>query len=372
MPGPGRIADLTALAKDAGFERPLLVTDSGLASQSMIVDALDSMSNKGLDAGLFSAVSGNPDASQVAAGVKQFQRGHDSVIAIGGGSALDVGKAIAFMSGQQRPLWDFEDYGDNWKRADAKAIAPVIAIPTTAGTGSEVGRATVISDARLHRKVIIFHPGILPIGVILDPQLTVGLPPAITAATGLDAFVHCFEAWCSPGFHPMADSMALHGIRLIAQALPRAFRDGSDIEARMSMQVAASMGAMAFQKGLGMVHAIAHAVGALYNTHHGLTNAVLLPYVMQFNRTAIAARIPLVAEAIGLKQHDFNSVYDWVIAMREELRIPQTLDALGVRDNQSAEVGELAAADPSAGGNPMPISATDCSQVFLQAVEERP
>ena len=281
--GPGRIARAArAACQQLGIRRPLLVTDAGLrASPHGRVRAQALVPGTGL----FADVRGNPVAANIEAGLAAYRRGgHDGVIAFGGGSALDAGKVIAFMSGQTRPLWDFEDVGDWWTRADPRGIAPVIAVPTTAGTGSEVGRAGVVINEATHQKKIIFHPQMMPGVVISDPELTVGLPPKITAATGIDAFVHCFEAFCAPGFHPLADGIALEGMRLIQTYLPRACDNGADLEARSRMLAAASMGATAFQKGLGAVHAIAHPVGAHFNTHHGLTNAVLLPYVVVHNR----------------------------------------------------------------------------------------
>ena len=290
--GPGRIGELPDACSRAGIERPLLVTDEGLAGAPMIKSALAALKN----ASLFGAVRGNPAWSHVEAGLRAYRAGrHDGVVGFGGGSALDVGKVVAFMSGQTRPLWDFEDIGDWWTRANPAGIAPVVAVPTTAGTGSEVGRAAVILNEETHQKKIIFHPQMMPRIVISDAELTVGLPRAVTAATGMDAFVHCFEAFCAPGFHPLADGVALEGMRLIRRFLPRACADGKDIEARAQMLAAASMGATAFQKGLGGVHAIAHPVGSWFNTHHGLTNAVILPYIMTFNRTAIEDKANVIA-----------------------------------------------------------------------------
>src|SRR5450755_2757182 len=303
--GPGRIAELADACVRAGIRHPLLVTDEGLAGTPMIKSALAALK----DAALFGAVRGNPALSHVEAGLRAYRSGgHDGVVAFGGGSALDAGKVVAFMSGQTRPLWDFEDVGDWWTRADPAGIAPVVAVPTTAGTGSEVGRAGVILNEQTHQKKIIFHPKMMPRIVILDAQLTVGLPPGVTAATGLDAFVHCFEAFCAPGFHPLADGIALEGMRLIHQYLPRACADGKDIEARAHMLAAASMGATAFQKGLGGVHAIAHPVGSYFNTHHGLTNAVILPYVIVHNRPAIESRLAIVARTLNLKGEAFAAV----------------------------------------------------------------
>ena len=296
---------------------------------------------------------GNPVAANVEAGLKAYHAGaHDGVVAFGGGSGLDAGKVIAFMSGQTRPLWDFEDVGDWWTRADPKGIAPVVAVPTTAGTGSEVGRAGVILNEETHQKKIIFHPKMMPGIVIADPELTVGLPPKITAATGFDALVHCFEAFCAPGFHPLADGVALEGMRLIKTYLPRACKNGGDMEARSRMLAAASMGATAFQKGLGAVHAIAHPVGSFFDTHHGLTNAVITPYVIVHNRDAIAERMKVVARVLDLPKPGVDGVLDWVLEFRKELGIPHSLAEIGVTLRNPEEIGREAAIDPSAGGNP--------------------
>jgi alcohol dehydrogenase class IV len=320
-------------------------------------------------AALFGAVRGNPASSHVEAGLRAYRDGgHDGVVAFGGGSALDVGKVVAFMSGQTRPLWDFEDVGDWWTRADPAGIAPVVAVPTTAGTGSEVGRAGVILNEQTHQKKIIFHPKMMPRIVILDAQLTVGLPPGVTAATGLDAFVHCFEAFCAPGFHPLADGVALEGLRLINRYLPRACANGGDIEARAHMLAAASMGATAFQKGLGGVHAIAHPVGSWFNTHHGLTNAVILPYVMTFNRHAIAEKTEVIARVLGLPERSFEGLLARVLELRRELGIPHSLSKINVSADQAAIIGREAALDPSAGGNPIPVDAAVLERIFRAAV----
>jgi alcohol dehydrogenase class IV len=363
--GPGRIAELAAACAAAGIERPLLVTDEGLVASPMIDSALGAL--KG--AALFGAVRGNPASTHVEAGLRAYRDGgHDGVVAFGGGSALDVGKVVAFMSGQVRPLWDFEDVGDWWTRADPAGIAPVVAVPTTAGTGSEVGRAGVILNEETHQKKIIFHPKMMPRIVILDAELTVGLPPNVTAATGLDAFVHCFEAFCAPGFHPLADGVALEGLRLINRYLPRACAHGQDIEARAHMLAAASMGATAFQKGLGGVHAIAHPVGSWFNTHHGLTNAVILPYVMTFNRHAIAEKTEVIARVLGLQQRGFEGFLARVLALRRELGIPHSLAGINVSADKAAIIGREAALDPSAGGNPIPVDAAILERIFRAAV----
>src|SRR5450631_2324797 len=366
--GPGRIAELADACVRAGIRHPLLVTDEGLAGTPMIKSALAALK----DAALFGAVRGNPALSHVEAGLRAYRAGgHDGVVAFGGGSALDAGKVVAFMSGQTRPLWDFEDIGDWWTRADPAGIAPVVAVPTTAGTGSEVGRAGVILNEETHQKKIIFHPQMMPRIVILDAELTVGLPRAVTAATGMDAFVHCFEAFCAPGFHPLADGVALEGMRLIHRFLPRACADGNDIEARAYMLAAASMGATAFQKGLGGVHAIAHPVGSFYATHHGLTNAVILPYVMVFNRDAIEAKCEVIARTLALPRGGFDGLLAWVLDLRRELGIAHTLADIGVTADQSALIGSEAAIDPSAGGNPIPVDAAALEKIFRAAVAGR-
>src|SRR5277367_2108740 len=364
--GPGRIAELALACSRAGIARPLIVTDEGLVGAPMIKSALVALK----DAALFGAVRGNPALSHVEAGLRAYRAGgHDGVVAFGGGSALDAGKVVAFMSGQTRPLWDFEDVGDWWTRADPAGIAPVVAVPTTAGTGSEVGRAGVILNEETHQKKIIFHPRMMPRVVISDAELTVGLPPGITAATGMDAFVHCFEAFCAPGFHPLADGVALEGMRLIHRFLPRAFADGKDIEARAQMLAAASMGATAFQKGLGGVHAIAHPVGSWFNTHHGLTNAVILPYVITFNRRAIADKTDVIARVLNLPAAGFDGFLAWVMQMRRELAIPHSLAEIGVSVDNASIIGREAAIDPSAGGNPIPVDAAQLEHIFRAAVQ---
>jgi alcohol dehydrogenase class IV len=364
--GPGRISELPEACKRAAIVKPLIVTDEGLIATPMIKKALAALKN----AALFGTVKGNPDASHVEAGLRAYRAGdHDGVVAFGGGSALDAGKVVAFMSGQTRPLWDFEDIGDFWTRADPAGIAPVVAVPTTAGTGSEVGRAGVILNQETHQKKIIFHPKMMPHIVILDAELTVGLPRGVTAATGIDAFVHCFEAFCAPGFHPLADGVALEGMRLIHRYLPRACADGRDLEARAQMLAAASMGATAFQKGLGGVHAIAHPVGSWFNTHHGLTNAVILPYVMTYNRRAIADKAEIISRVLDLPQPGYEGFLAWVLQMRGELGIPHSLAGIGVSADKAAIIGREAAIDPSAGGNPIPVNAAQLEHIFRAAVD---
>ena len=363
--GPGRIAELPAACAKLALKRPLLVTDEGLQDAPMVRRALELVPA----ARLFARVRGNPVARNIEEGLAAYRAGgHDGVIAFGGGSALDAGKVIAFMSGQTRPLWDFEDVADWWTRADPRGIAPVVAVPTTAGTGSEVGRAGVVVNEATHQKKIIFHPQMMPGVVISDPELTVGLPPAITAATGMDAFVHCFEAFCAPGFHPLADGLALEGMRLIERYLPRACEDGRELEARSRMLAAASMGAAAFQKGLGGVHAIAHPVGAHFNTHHGLTNAVLLPYVMVHNRPAIETHVPVIARTLNLTGEPFEALFEWVLGFRRRLRIPHSLAEIGVPRTSADVIGREASLDPSAAGNPLPTDAATYARIFSSAV----
>lgn len=367
--GMGRIKELAEGCRRLGMKAPLLVTDPGLAALPMVPAILAACREQGLEMAVFSAIKGNPNGENVAAGVAAFQAGgHDGVVALGGGSALDAGKAIALMAGQDRPLWDFEDVGDNWTRVKVDGMAPVVAVPTTAGTGSEVGRAAVITDQANHIKRIIFHPAMLPALVILDPELTVGLPGKVTAATGMDALSHNLEALCAPGYHPMAEGIAMEGIRLIHQYLPRAVRDGSDLEARCQMLVASSMGATAFQRGLGAMHALAHPIGALYDAHHGLLNAILMPYVLEANREAITPVIERLNRYLGLEQAGFDGFMDWVLTLRAELGIPSTLGEIGIAPDQAERIGAMAAEDPSAASNPIAFSAEQYARLCRQAI----
>lgn len=369
--GAGRIAELPEAVAAAGMGKPLVVTDPNLAAMPMLRDALASLRRAGVSAALFSDLQPNPVEANVQAGVAVYERGgHDGVVAFGGGSALDVGKLIAFMQAQTRPVWDFEDVGDNWRRADASVIAPVVAVPTTAGTGSEVGRAAVVANAATHAKKIIFHPGMMPRIALCDPQLTVGMPPQITAGTGMDAFAHCLEAYCGTAYHPLADGIALEGMRLVKENLPRAFKRGGDLEARANMMAAAAMGATAFQKALGAIHALSHPIGALYDTHHGLTNAVLLPYVLKFNRAAIDEKIERLAGYLGLKP-DFEAFLDWTLMLREQVGVPPTLADLGVDDAQADRIAQMAETDPTAGNNPVPLDAAGARRIFNDAVAGR-
>ena len=370
--GVGRIAELPAACKELGFKRPLFVTDPGLANLPMVQNAIASLKAAGLATALYSDIRSNPVAKNVEDGIKVFRDGkHDGVIAFGGGSALDAAKTIAFMAGQKRPMWDFEDIGDNYLRADIAGIVPSIAIPTTSGTGSEVGRASVVTNEETHTKKIIFHPLMLPSIVIEDPELTVGLPPKITAATGMDALAHCLEAYCAPGYHPMADGIAIEGVRLVKNWLPVAVKDGKNLAARANMMVAASMGATAFQKGLGAIHSLSHPVGAIYDTHHGLTNAVVMPYVLEFNRQAIEEKMTRLAAYIGLPNPGFKSVMAWVLALRKEIGIPHTLKDIGVGMEKLDLLSEMAAVDPTVGTNPIPIGVPELKKMFVASIEGR-
>ena len=363
--GAGRIKELADACKSLGMKKPLLVTDRGLASMEITKGALDILDAAGLGRAMFSEVDPNPNEKNLEAGLKAYRDGgHDGVVAFGGGSGLDLGKCVAFMSGQTRPVWDFEDIGDWWTRADPAGIAPIVAVPTTAGTGSEVGRASVITNSVTHVKKIIFHPKFLPGVVIADPELTVGMPKVITAGTGMDAFAHCLEAYCSPFYHPMSAGIALEGMRLVKEYLPRAYRDGNDIEARTNMIVAASMGAVAFQKGLGAIHSLSHPLGAVYNTHHGMTNAVVMPAVLRFNREAIEERIERAAAYLGIAG-GFDGFYDFVLALRAELGVPENLTAMGVPQERIDELTAAALEDPSTGGNPVKMTLENTRALLL-------
>jgi len=333
------------------------VTDRGLAGTGLIASIVARVREAGIPISVFSGVKSNPTESNLRAGIDAFKAGgHDGVVAVGGGSALDVGKCVAFMAAQSRPVWDFEDVGDWWTRANTDGIAPIIAVPTTAGTGSEVGRAGVITREDTHEKKIIFHPLMMPRLAIEDPELAVGLPPFLTMATGMDALAHCFEAYCVKAFHPLADGVALEGMKIIDTYLPRAVENGSDLEARAYMFAAASMGATAFQKGLGAIHSVSHPVGARYDTHHGLTNGVLFPYVLVCNKTAIADKIPHIARALDLPGRDFDAILTWILAFRAKLGVPHTLAELGVKEIDAGTIAADAVKDPTAGANPRQLT----------------
>jgi alcohol dehydrogenase class IV len=367
--GVGRISELADACRDAGISRPLLVTDPGLAKLPMIDQAQAANEAEGMPTAVFSDIQPNPVVANVEAGVVAYTNGgHDGVIAWGGGSAMDGGKAIALMAGQTRPIWDFEDIGDNWTRADANAIAPVIAIPTTSGTGSEVGRASVITNTETHTKKIIFHPRMMPETVICDPALVAGLPSNLTAWTGMDALVHCLEAYCAPGYHPMAEGIAVEGLRLIKEWLPKAVADGTDLEARAHMMSAAAMGATAFQKGLGAIHSLSHPVGAIYNAHHGLANAVFTPYVLVHNRPAIEDRLDRLARWLGFDGNGYSAILDWTLQLRSTFGIPHTADELGVEEHRLEELATMAAEDPTAGSNPVPMDTAAMMKLYHTAL----
>lgn len=368
--GPGTLAGVVQECIARGMQRPLLVTDPGIAALPMTDTLLRSLADGGLGAVMFSDVRGNPTGENVDYGVTAFRAGnHDGVIALGGGSALDAGKTIALVAGQNRPVFDFVDEGDNWRRVEADAVAPIVAIPTTAGTGSEVGRAAVITHTAERCKKIIFHPKMLPGLVVLDPELTVGLPRHLTAATGMDALSHNLEALCAPGYHPMASGIAVEGIRLVREYLPRACADGGDLEARTQMLVASSMGATAFQRGLGAMHALSHSLGALYDSHHGLLNAIVMPYVLRANQDVIAEPLTRAARYLDLPVHSPAAFLDWVLELRAQLDIAPTLGDTGIDTEDAALVGEMAERDPTAATNPVRFTAQQYSDLFVRAVE---
>jgi alcohol dehydrogenase class IV len=364
--GENRIKDLSLACKNLNIKKPLLVTDKGLSKAKITLDTIKLLENKNIPVKFFSDVVGNPTGKNVNDGAQYFKRNKcDGVIAFGGGSGLDVGKAIAFMSAQKLPIWDFEDIGDNWTKANEKNIAPIIAIPTTAGTGSETGRASVILNEETGIKKIIFHPKFLASIVILDPILTVKLPPKITATTGMDALAHNLEAYCAPGYHPMADGISLEGIRLINQWLIKAFKDGSDIEARMNMLAAASMGSTAFQKGLGAIHSLSHPVNALNNVHHGLSNAIFMPYVLTFNKSVIEKKIIEICNYLKLEQRSFNGFITWIINLRKELGMPHSLsEIIKEEDFDLDRLSDMALADPSTAGNPKKLTVNDMKRMY--------
>jgi alcohol dehydrogenase class IV len=367
--GVGRIAELPAACRELGMQRPLLVTDPGLRSLPMVGNALAALAASGLGDNVYADVQGNPVGRNVDDGVACFKaRGCDGVIAFGGGSALDVGKTIALMVGQKRPLWDFEDREDWYTRVNTAGMAPVIAVATTAGTGSEVGRAAVILDEATQLKKIIFHPRMMPAIVIADPELTAGLPPRITAATGMDALAHNLEAYCAPGFHPLADGIAVEAMRLIKDWLPVAVRDGGNLVARAHMLAAASMGAAAFQKGLGAIHSLSHPVGAIHHSHHGETNGVVMPYVLVYNRPVIEERMTRLARYLDLPEPGFDAVLTWVLNLRREIGIPHTLAELGVGEADVDRLTPMAVDDPSTGGNPRPVGLTEMRALFVRAI----
>ncbi len=351
--GAGRIKELADHCKAHGIARPLFVTDKGLASMPMVAEALSDLSKAGLKVELFADVRPNPTEENVLAGCKAFKAGrHDGVIAFGGGSGLDTGKMIALMHSQNLSIFELEDIGDWWTRADASVISPIIAVPTTAGTGSEVGRAGVITHPITHEKKIIFHPAIMPKVAILDPELTVGLPPKLTAATGFDALAHNLEAYCAPFYHPLSAGIALEGMRLVKENLARAVKKGKDLDARGNMLVASAMGATAFQRGLGAIHALSHPFGGLYDAHHGLLNGIVMPYVVKANRRKIEKDIERAAAYLGIRG-GFNGFLKWILALRKETGIPHALKDIGIDGKRLGEVAAMAIKDPSAGGNPI-------------------
>lgn len=364
--GVGRISELAEHCKAVGLKRPLLVTDKALASLPITAAALDGLEQAGLGRAVFSEVDPNPNEKNLADGIAVYRAGgHDGVVAFGGGSGLDLGKLIALMAHQRAGLsvWDLEDVDDWWTRADASKIAPIIAVPTTAGTGSEVGRAGVLTNAATHKKKIIFHPALMPKVTICDPALTVGMPRFITAGTGMDALAHCLEAYCSPFYHPMSQGIALEGMRLVFENLPVVYSDPDNLDARAQMMAAAAMGATAFQKGLGAIHSLSHPIGAVYGTHHGTTNAVVMPMVLDFNRNEIARRIDRAAAYLDIPG-GFDGFRDRVMQLRALLAIPANLTALGVKAGDLDRLTDMALEDPSCGGNPVVMTKANTRALF--------
>ena len=368
--GENRINDIAEACNSLGITKPLFVTDNGLAETDIVKNTLKILKDNQISVELYSNVVGNPTGTNVTEGANYFKKNScDGVIAFGGGSGLDVGKAIAFMSGQTLPLWDFEDVGDNWTKANSNKIAPIIAVPTTAGTGSETGRASVILNEETGVKNIIFHPKFLPSIVILDPVLTVGLPPKITAATGMDALAHNLEAYCAPGYHPMADGIALEGIRIINEWLLEAVNNGSNIEARLNMLTAASMGSTAFQKGLGAIHSLSHPVNALNNIHHGLSNAIFMPYVLTFNKNVIEKKIIKICDYLELHDLSFEGFINWVLDLRKKLDMPHKLsEVIDEKDFDLDRLSKMALADPSTGGNPKKLTEDDMKLMYQHSM----
>ena len=369
--GEGRVKDLYLACKNLKIKKPLLVTDKDLGKSDLVKKITNDQNLKKLSINVFSNIKGNPVGSNVDEGVEVFKKGnHDGVIAFGGGSGLDVGKAVAFMSAQTRSIWDFEDVGDNWTKANTEKIAPIIAVPTTAGTGSEAGRASLITNEKNQTKKIIFHPKILPSIVILDPCLTVGLPPKITAATGMDALAHNLEAYCASGYHPMADGIALEGMNLIKRWLMIAVKEGKNLEARSNMMVAATMGSTAFQKGLGAIHSLSHPVNSVYNIHHGLSNAIFMPYVLTFNKKEIKEKIIKLSEYLELKEKSFDCFLEWVLDLRKNLKIPHKLsEVANVKPEEINKLSQMALEDPSTPGNPKKLTLDDMKLLYEYSLE---
>ena len=363
--GEKRINEIQKACESLNIKKPLIVTDPGILKTNIVEKINQSLNSK---ANIFSDVQSNPTGNNVEQGVLYFNaNSNDGVIAVGGGSGMDVGKGIAFMARQNRPLWDFEDIGDYWTRANSEVIKPIIAVPTTAGTGSETGRAGVYTNEKTHEKKIIFHPKMLPSVVILDPELTVPLPKSLTAFTGMDALAHCLEAYSSNYFHPLSQGIALEGMYMIKQYLIKAYEDGTNLEARGNMLAASSMGSIAFQKGLGAIHSLSHPVGAIYNTHHGLTNAVFMPYVLKKNRKAIEEKIIALSKYLNLKETSFDGFMKWILDLREKLSIPHTLKEL-INDNSKFEqMSVMAKDDPSTGGNPIKLESADFLDLYINS-----
>ena len=365
--GLDRVKEIQIACDNLDIKNPLIVTDPGILKTDIIDKVVSGLNTK---TNIYSDVKGNPTGKNVTDGVNYFKQGkHDGIIAVGGGSGMDTGKGIAFMAGQERPLWDFEDISDYWTRANSKNIFPIIAVPTTAGTGSETGRAGVFTNEETKEKKIIFHPKMMPSIVILDPNLTIALPPNLTAFTGMDVLAHCLEAYCSPFFHPLSQGIALEGISIVKKYLVKAFNNPNDLESRANMLVGSAMGSTAFQKGLGAIHSLSHPVGAIYNTHHGLTNAVFMPYVLVKNKNDIEDKIIAISRYINLRKYTFDSFLEWILQLRKDLLIPHTLKELIEDGSKFNEMSKMALDDPSTSGNPTKLSQKDFEILYQNAYE---
>ena len=366
--GLGRTNELPEVCAKANMKNPLLVTDRDLGKLKITENLISIMHSSNLGKSMFSNIDPNPNIENLKNGVEIFKSGHhDGVIAFGGGSALDLGKLIAFMADQSVSVWEFEDIGDRWKKANSENIFPIIAIPTTAGTGSEVGRASVLTNTTLNRKTVIFHPLMLPKEVICDPQLTFNLPNDITAGTGMDAFAHCLEAFCSPNYHPLADGIAIEGMKLVKENLILAYNDQQNLIARTNMMSAALMGATSFQKGLGAMHALSHPIGAIFNTHHGTTNAILMKHVLLFNKEKIEKKINLLSLYLGIS-NGFDGFIEFVNKLCNELKIPKTLKEVGFKEEGLQVIAEMAIKDPTASGNPVKLSYENTLELLKKCI----
>ena len=367
--GPGRLKEIAGFCRDAGMSRPLVVTDRGSAALPFLADLMRLLSEGGLHAALYSEISPNPRDDEIAGGRAMFRDGgHDGIIAIGGGSGMDGGKAIALTATNDIDLWAFEFEQTPPDMSAHAPFPPLITIPTTAGTGAETESTAMITDTAKGMKWCIWHAELKPALALLDPEITLGLPPHLTAWTGADALVHAIEAYCVPGFHPLCDGVALEGLRLVARWLPVAVAEPGNLQARGAMLAGSCLAGVAFLKGLGMVHAVSHMVGAEYDTQHGLTNAVLLPSVLRFNAGHIEDKVTPMAQAMGLTETGFDAVHAHICALLDDIGIPKTLADIGVSEDCAARIAAKALQDSAAGTNPRPASAAEVEALVLEAI----